>query len=423
MLLLISIVNSIEIRTELSIDGFHSETVLENFGFGSGGRLLYEVSFINLTHFNTFFNESWSWQQMNIWLIIVDQNQKKNYYDHISKINVKNANPNLCTAPAYARFEISRYSAASITLSQDGLYSILFLSCSPQTFTSKVGIHLLASNWNSKRQTVQHLPIESVMLPSVYLFACILYFGLLCWWLIACVQRKPFVKRVHLLLGLTLLSKLASEMTQCLKFTRLNSMGMIDWNLEITSSLLSRYSYTLFLFTGFLLSFGWTITKAHLPLRHGIYITVPFLPYFLIITDISLCEIYKSNKKLDEELACSYFQSAENIASPLVLLFIIFFANLNIYELRSSILATHLNSEAAVLYSKLSGYKSFCWCVVLLVVFPVCKLGIRTHLLSWQYSWLSLALEQTVDLVVYIKIGVTFAPFNEQVLTRAFNIE
>jgi len=397
-----------KIKKEFSINGFYLKTVVNNFGFASGGQISYEVSFKNLPDLNTSI-ESWRWEHLNIWLVIVDENQKiYNYMFYETS--------DLCIAPSYTRFEMSRYLSGSTTLEQDGLYSIMLLCCSPHNDTVNVGVNLVAYNWNKKIGHVQHLPIESVMLPSVYFFFSILYLALFLWWLLTCINLKPFLRRIHFLFMLTLLSKLASETALYLEFSGFNTLGNIDGNLELTSRLATRYSYTVFLFTGFLLSFGWTITKAQLPLIHRVYIAVPFLSYFIVVAGISLCDLDKTNQKL----ACNNFYLAEDIVNPLGLLLMVFFANLTIHELRCSILTTRLNSEAAVLYSKIAAYKSFLWCVIMLVLVPMCMGSIQVHILSWHYSWLALALKEMVQVLIYINIGVTFCPFNEQVLTRAF---
>lgn len=46
---------------------------------------------------------------------------------------------------------------------------------------------------------------------------------------------------------------------------------------------------------------------------------------------------------------------------------------------------------------------------------------VRVFILSWEYDWLFNALEEFVMFLILAHLGVTFAPFDPWLLTRAFD--
>lgn len=52
---------------------------------------------------------------------------------------------------------------------------------------------------------------------------------------------------------------------------------------------------------------------------------------------------------------------------------------------------------------------------------PQVLLVIKITILSWEYEWVHSALEEFVTLLIYAHLGITFAPFDPWLLTRAFD--
>ncbi len=46
---------------------------------------------------------------------------------------------------------------------------------------------------------------------------------------------------------------------------------------------------------------------------------------------------------------------------------------------------------------------------------------VEVFILSWEYKWLEIALDEFVNFLILAHLGVTFAPLDPWLLTRAFD--
>jgi len=407
---------SVEIQKEFLINGYFASTLVSQLGFASGGTFSYEAALIYPINGNNSsqFNSSWRWTPLNIWLLVLTEFQKESWYDDVMWDYVKNSDPDLCVAPSYARFELTNSLSGSIKIQEDGLFTILLLSCYSENQSITVDLTVRTNNLTPNGLQA-HLPIESLMLPYLYCSLSFIYVGLFIAWALDCFRRKRFLKHIHMLLTLAVSLKVASEILTFLLYKQMSGTGNANQNLKIAQSFTAGYCSAAFLFSLLLISLGWTITRPRLKPKEGRWVAIVFVLYLLMCTLLSTCGNSMTT------IACRGYVLGEYVVGSMLMLFTIVAVNFNIHRVRLSLSSTPWNAQAAVLYYKLEGYKSFRWCFIAYILLPTFMLVMKSLILSWQYTWLGVALNEFCMLLIYVHTGMTFAPFNECFLTRAFD--
>ncbi|CAM9315553.1 unnamed protein product, partial [Hapterophycus canaliculatus] len=122
----------------------------------------------------------------------------------------------------------------------------------------------------------------------------------------------------------------------------------------------------------------------------------------------------------DSNQWCDGVGLIEYAVRSLVMLSTVVAINFNITHIRFCI-QLPWTSSSALEYLKLSRYFAYRMTFLAYLLLPTVLLMVNTFILSWKYEWVHRALEELVMFLILVHLGVTFAPLDPWILTRAFD--
>jgi hypothetical protein len=75
----------------------------------------------------------------------------------------------------------------------------------------------------------------------------------------------------------------------------------------------------------------------------------------------------------------------------------------------------------AVDYLRLKQMLTLRWVYLAYLFLPTALMVMRISLLSWEYAYITTAMTEFLLLLIYVQIGVTYSPYNEVCVRRAFH--
>ena len=105
----------------------------------------------------------------------------------------------------------------------------------------------------------------------------------------------------------------------------------------------------------------------------------------------------------------------------LLMLGIIISLNFTITQLRAMLAHTQWDPSSAFCYARTKQFQTFRIGFVLYLLLPTAFLLVRDQMpYSWEQDWLSTALPNILQVLMYMLAGSTFAPLKDHLINRAF---
>lgn len=192
-----------EIKNTWIFDDYRSMILFESFGFSKNGRITISVT-----------NVTWSSSQQSSTLF-----HPSSMGFFIAKIpsfrTIWNESQNtkgfcvLSSRHAKLIFKFVNLPAdssytGSIEIDDPDEYNLAFGNCQPEF---KVSMHVHTEMYNLKEGEMDFLPAGQTPLPKLYFLVFFIYAGFFLIWVFACINQRPRVEKIHLIMGALLLFK------------------------------------------------------------------------------------------------------------------------------------------------------------------------------------------------------------------------
>lgn len=375
-----------------------SETIIENFGLASGGKVLITSEIPE--------------QQDHVFFCLFTKSQWDTYQSLISS----KAASKICLAPAAMRFQTNGFQDnLNFTATYADQYTLQLIYCKPKPFIINGTVQIYNMNLHGPSSGKEHLPLGQERAVQLYTVLLYCYAGLAVAWIADCRRLWAHVVAIHFGCSVTLFAKLLETMITLTQAVHKSGVGIEDTAISTAKNVLESISSILFLAVLLLISLGWTLIRDALTHREkrlvlgvfGFYVTIATLKFF--------CG--------SDNQACSAYLLTEYVIRSLIMLGIIVAMNFNIQQLRSSLHSDRWNNNTTPkLYDDLKKYQAFRWAFIGYLLLPTVLLIIKITILTWRFDWVNDMLNELLLLAIYVHVGVTFKPTPTSVFNQLADV-
>ncbi|CAM9201879.1 unnamed protein product [Ectocarpus sp. 6 AP-2014] len=397
------------VSTELIEEsGVSATLVADAFGAAAGGYMHFEVE------------PTSDWPSNRVaYLVVVAESMTSQYFTTLLEMSDLEADdpPPVCAAPSAGRFEITGHDSFNMSIAHHDRYSPYLVVCDRGgSFYGHVTSTFL--NRVPEGDLTQHLPINQAMLPALYTLMSVVYVALTAAWLGEMVRLRRHVLPVHSLCLACVVVKTVQFILRAIYFHRQSvhgGEGDRDRLLGAAVVLFIVLFQVVFLLTLLLFSLGWGFIRPSLRSKEGWLVTITIGFYAGVSLIDASCDDTNSSSW------CSGVGLMAYAVRSLVMLTTVVAINFNITHIRFCIQQLPWTSSSALEYVKLSRYLSYRMTFLAYLLMPTVLLMVSVFILSWEYDWIYVALDEFVRFLIIAHLGVTFAPLDPWLLTRAFD--
>eukprot|EP00752_Nemacystus_decipiens_P005249 g4763.t2 len=386
--------------TSVSASGVSATVLAEPFGFAAGGYMDFEV---DLSERSTAF------------IVVLADSATANYFTSLigAEDLEKEDPPAVCIAPSTGRFEVTGPGSFNLSIVHHDQYSAYLVQCHPGSeFSGDVTTTFL--NLAPEGGLTQHLAIQQAMLPALFTLMSVVYVALTTVWMGEMLRLRQHVLPVHFLCLVCVLVKTAQTILVAVYYHRQSAEGK-DQNGVLGAAVVLFVSLfkVVFLLTLLLFSLGWGFIRPSLRSKEGWLVTITIAFYAGVALIDAGCGGADSNW-------CNGVSLLEYAVRSLIMLSTVVAINFNITHIRFCI-QLPWTSSSALEYLKLSRYLAYRMTFLAYLLWPTVLLMVEVFILSWEYEWLISALQEFVMFLILAHLGITFAPLDPWLLTRAFD--
>lgn len=395
---MLSIAMKTEYNTALNYP--HTHFIENSFGMAQGGKIdiIYEMNPSNLERSYSI-------------ILIISESQKRGWYSGVE--NGQTDTYTLCNQPSLYRKTIQNSGNISYSVKENDKYSVLFMQCRKNDRSDQtINIHLKMMNKQPSGDDYSYLPIQKVMMLRVTQGALILYSLLLIGLSGQFVFFGMWMRKIHILFGLTLLFKIIYMAVEYSEFSHRNVTGEISPPLLSLFYFISLFSDFASLSTFLLLAMGWTLVRQIMTDKEMQIIFGSLVSYLVA---------GMANAACSESDVCNFVFLLSYVLRCCVFLGIIVAINFTVTRLRSSIIQSPWVSSLSLQYCRAKQYHFLRLALLLYLILPTVFLIIQAKVFTWREEWIFLMLGEYLDVLMMLHVGVTFGPLIEANTLRAFD--
>ncbi|XP_022744743.1 protein GPR107-like [Durio zibethinus] len=373
-----------EIKNIWIFDDYRSMILFENFGFRKNGHI--EISVRNVTwasrHQNTQFNPS------SMGFFIANVPSFRSIWNESQYIE------GFCgLSSRYAKliFKFENLTAdstynGSIEIDEPDEYNLVFGNCQPEF---KVSMRVHTEMYNLKEGEKDFLPAGQTTLPKLYFLFFLIYAGFFFIWVFACINQRPKVEKIHLIMGALLLFK-------CLKMICVSEDKMYvrktgtphGWDVAFY---VFGFFKGIMLFTVIILiGTGWSFLKPYLQEREK-QVLMTVIP-LQVLENIAYVVISETGPATKDWMTWNQLFLLIDISCCCVVFFPI------IWSIRSLREASKTDGKAAKNLEKLTLFKQFYIVVIGYLYFTRIVVSAVGAFLNYRLEWLITVLEEGASL-------------------------
>ncbi|XVF57057.1 hypothetical protein PTKIN_Ptkin06aG0172800 [Pterospermum kingtungense] len=400
LLLLSSIPVSLsEIKNTWVFDDYRSMILFERFGFNKNGHVSISVRNVTWTPRNQ--NRRFDPSSMGFFVA--------NIPSFITIWNESEYNEGFCVLSSrYAKliFKFDNLTAdstytGSVEINEPDEYNLVFGNCQPEF---RVSMHVHTEMYNLKDGEKDFLPAGKTPLPKLYFLFFLIYAGFFIVWVFACVNQRPRVEKIHLIMGALLLFK-------CLKMICASEDKMYvrktgtphGWDVAFY---IFGFLKGIMLFTVIILiGTGWSFLKPYLQEREK-QVLMTVIP-LQVLENIVYVVISETGPATRDWMTWNQLFLLIDIACCCVVLFPI------IWSIRSLREASKTDGKVARNLEKLTLFKQFYIVVIAYLYFTRIVVSAIGAFLNYRWEWMITALEEGASLVFYAFIFYNFQPMEK----------
>ncbi|EOY10827.1 Lung seven transmembrane receptor, putative [Theobroma cacao] len=388
-----------EIKNTWVFDDYRSMILFESFGFSKNGHVEISVRNVSWTsrHQKTQPNPS----SMGFFIA--------NIHSLRSIWNESESKEGFCVlsrryGKVIFKFENltadSTYSG-SIEIDDPDKYSLVFGNCQPEF---RVSMHVHTEMYNLKEGEKDFLPAGQTPLPRLFFFFFLIYAAFLLIWVFACINQKPRVEKIHLIMAALLLFK-------CLKMICASEDKMYvrktgtphGWDVAFY---IFGFFKGIMLFTVIILiGTGWSFLKPYLQEREK-QVLMTVIP-LQVLENITYVVISETGPATRDWMTWNQLFLLIDIACCCVVFFPI------IWSIKSLREASKTDGKAGKNLEKLTLFKQFYIVVMGYLYFTRIMVSAVGAFLNYRLEWMMTVLEEGASLAFYVFIFYNFQPMEK----------
>ncbi|XWS58439.1 hypothetical protein CRYUN_Cryun08bG0033700 [Craigia yunnanensis] len=290
--------------------------------------------------------------------------------------------------------------SSSIEIEDPDEYNLVFGNCQPEF---KVSMHVHAEMYNLKEGEKDFLPAGKTLRQNS-IFSFLIDAGFFLIWVFACINQRPRVEKIHLIMGALLLFK-------CLKMICASEDKMYvrktgtphGWDVAFY---IFGFFKGIMLFTVIILiETGWSFLKPYLQEREK-QVLMTKIP-LQVLENIAYVVISETGPATRDWMTWNQLFLLIDIACCCVVFFPI------IWSIRSLREASKIDGKAAKNLEKLTLFKQFYIVVIVFLYFTRIVVSAVGAFLNYRLEWMITVLEESVSLVFYAFIFYNFQPMEK----------
>ncbi len=406
--------------------------IILSFGMARGGTIKvdYQVTYPDAGNMqNTTAVTKQVMEETNtlMQLLVVNENQKYNFYSGIN-FNFNNSlGDNLCMSPTMFRKELYGVGSISHVLGindpEADLYSVFLVSCrsSVQGFAVNVTTTTTLTNSLPYSTAVTHLPIDLTNRLNTDV-AFLIAYGLLTVGLLGqmLIARRHFT-RIHWLFLGALLLQIIHVAVDYSYYRNFDLYGIEKLGWYVTSAFFDHSAETAVLLVFFMLSMGWGVVEVPWRVQPQLWRNLAAILVYWVLGGADCLCLARSDDS-PYALACGSVYLVKYIVYELITLAILLYASNTISELRVVYAQSTWIPATPLHYARMVQYESFRICFFIYWVLPSVFGGLQSPLqLSWADGVILQVALEALNVIVLLYVGCMFAPFQEAFVTRAFD--
>ncbi|MQM21514.1 hypothetical protein Taro_054555 [Colocasia esculenta] len=287
----------------------------------------------------------------------------------------------------------------SVSIAESDEYSLLFSNCQ-SGFLVSMDVHTEMYNVRDGGEK-DFLPIGQIPLPKLYFVFSLVYAAFLLAWVAVCVQQRPTVDKIHMIMGALLLFKALKLVCAAEDMSFVRQTGTPHgWDIVfyIFGFLKGVTLFTVIVLIGT----GWSFLKPYLQEREKkvLMVVIPLQ----VVENIASIIIGESGPAERDWLTWNQIFLLVDIICCCAVFFPI------IWSIRSLREASKTDGKAARNLAKLTLFRHFYVVVVGYLYFTRIVISAVAALLNYRQRWVSTALVEGASLAFYVFVFYNFQP-------------
>ncbi|KAI8470208.1 MAG: G protein-coupled seven transmembrane receptor [Monoraphidium minutum] len=293
-----------------------------------------------------------------------------------------------------------------IDVDSGGWFFLYFANCGGAAVSLRARIALYNMRDDGGRD---YMSIGETELDAVYWIMFALFAGLTAAWCAVLAAKRPFVHKIHLLMGGLLMFKTLTLLAQALMVLHIERNGEAQgWN--VVYYVFTTARGLLFFTVAVLIGAGWSYMKPFMDdnTRTALMVVVPLQ----VFANIALVFVDEESPAMRDWLTWTDLFHFVDVACCCAILFPIV---TQIKHLRE---AAEVDGKAARMLTKLRLFRTFYVVVVGYIYFTRIIVFLLKNTVDYSYMWLTDAAAEVAALAFYTWVGVSFRPTDHNVYLK-----
>ncbi|XP_021757764.1 protein GPR107-like [Chenopodium quinoa] len=371
---------------------------IDEFGFTHTGRLELNVTGITLSNNNNnldFSKVGFFLCTRDSWLHVLEQLEESEISCALDSALVKKVY-------TFNSLTHNSNSFGSLFVETDSdQYTLVFANCYPENLFLSMNIRSAMYNLDGKTRTRDYLSAGRTLLPRIYFFFSIIYFGMAVFWIYVLYRKRLTVFGIHFfMLGVVIMKalNLLCEAEDKSYIKRTGSAHGWDVLFYIFSFLKGITLFTLIVLIGT----GWSFLKPYLQDREKkvLMIVIPLQ----VVANIAQVVIDETSPFNQDWVTWKQVFLLVDVICCCAVLFPIVWSIKNLRE------AARTDGKAAVNLMKLTLFRHYYIVVICYIYFTRVVVYALETITSYRYLWTSVVAAELATLAFYVFTGYKFKP-------------
>ncbi|CAO2819348.1 unnamed protein product [Amaranthus hypochondriacus] len=370
---------------------------IDEFGFTHTGRLELNVSSVNLSTRNNLdlSKVGFFLCTRDSWLHVLEQLEDGDISCALDSNIVKKVYT-FNSLPANQNSFETRF-----VETDSDQYTLVFANCYGGTLQVSMKIHSAMYNLDGKSRTKDYLSAGRTILPKIYFFFSVIYFGLAILWVYVLYKKRLTVFRIHFFMLAVVIMKALNLLCEAEDKSFIKRTGSAHgWDVlfYIFSFLKGIILFTLIVLIGT----GWSFLKPYLQDREKkvLMIVIPLQ----VIANIAQVVIDETSPFNQDWVTWKQIFLLVDVICCCAVLFPIVWSIKNLRE------AARSDGKAAVNLMKLTLFRHYYIVVICYIYFTRVIVYALETITSYRYLWTSVVASELATLGFYVFTGYKFKP-------------
>ncbi|XP_057520490.1 protein CANDIDATE G-PROTEIN COUPLED RECEPTOR 7 [Amaranthus tricolor] len=370
---------------------------IDEFGFTHTGRLELNVSSVNLSTRNNLdlSKVGFFLCTRDSWLHVLEQLEDGDISCALDSNIVKKVYT-FNSLPANQNSFETRF-----VETDSDQYTLVFANCYGGTLQVSMKIHSAMYNLDGKSRTKDYLSAGRTILPKIYFFFSVIYFGLATLWIYVLYKKRLTVFRIHFFMLAVVIMKALNLLCEAEDKSYIKRTGSAHgWDVlfYIFSFLKGIILFTLIVLIGT----GWSFLKPYLQDREKkvLMIVIPLQ----VIANIAQVVIDETSPFNQDWVTWKQIFLLVDVICCCAVLFPIVWSIKNLRE------AARTDGKAAVNLMKLTLFRHYYIVVICYIYFTRVIVYALETITSYRYLWTSVVASELATLGFYVFTGYKFKP-------------